>query len=698
MHTHIRKLFGILALSAAEALAQDVAQLRPPAVPLITHDPYFSIWSMADRLTDEPTKHWTGREQPMTGIAQIDGAPMRFMGANPRWTAQIPVMKQVARTLTPTRTMYGFEGGGIRLDLTFLTPALPDDLDVLSRPVTYLTWDVKSIDGKPHAVRLYVDCSSHLVVNLPEQPAAWSRHQVGDMQVLRLGSVEQIVLSRSGDDLRIDWGYFYLGSPPGNGKARMFGTTARRRVLYLPKLDFPQTSDLEMPPQTDRDVPVIGVILDLGNVGAAPVQRTLIAAYDDLYSVEYFGRRLRPYWRRNRRGVEWLLSAAAGEYETLRERCIRFDAEITRELSAAGGPRFAALAVLAYRQTLAAHKLAIDFDGTPLYFAKENLSNGCIGTVDVMYPSAPFFLLFNPRILEAQLKPVLDYARSGRWPWPYAPHDLGQYPLANGQVYGGGEESEYGQMPVEESGNMLILLAALSKAEGNANFSRPYWPLLTRWALYLKEKGMDPENQLSTDDFAGFLAHNTNLSLKAILALASYAHLARQLGEDATGEEYGRLARDMAARWVTMAGDGDHYRLAFDKPGTWSQKYNLVWDKLLGFGLFPSEVAEKEIAFYKTRQKRFGLPLDNRADYTKVDWTVWTATLAGDARDFTALVDPVYSFANESGSRVPLTDFYSTIDGRQRGMQARSVVGGVFIKLLENPETWRRWAGRGAPR
>jgi hypothetical protein len=226
---------------------------------------------------------------------------------------------------------------------------------------------------------------------------------------------------------------------------------------------------------------------------------------------------------------------------------------------------------------------------------------------------------------------------------------------------------------------------------GNWDFARQYWPQFSKWAGYLRDKGLDPANQLSTDDFAGHLAHNANLSIKAIEGLAAYAEMARGLGKADDAAEYSRLAKDMAAQWQQMAIDGDHYKLAFNSPGTWSQKYNLVWDRILGFNLFPAAVRQTEIAFYLKHLNRFGLPLDSRKDYTKLDWQIWTATLADRTEDWNALLEPIGRWVNEGPSRVPLTDWYDTKTGKQESFQARSVVGGVYIKALADEPLAAKW-------
>jgi len=687
------KKFGMVLSAACCALlgvsgfAQEPITARTPATPLVAHDPYFSVWSFQDDLNDGPTRHWTGVPQELDGFVRIDGKSYRFMGEDD----VAPALKQVSRTIWPTRTIYEFEGGGVRLTAEFFTPALPGDLDVLSRPLTYLSWTARSVDGSAHAVQLYVDASAELAVNTNEESVVWGTSRVGDMTVMHLGTNAQPMLEKAGDNLRIDWGWADLAVPPQPGtQTATIGWRERNHDVATGT--FAASDDLAMPRAARKNLPLMVVRFDLGQVSAQPVTRQAMLAYDDILSIEFLHRRLPAYWRRNGMTFAEMLEAAEREEPSLRARGKAFDREIVNDLTKAGGEHYAQLAILAYRQTLAAHKLVADIDGTPLLFSKENFSNGCIDTVDVTYPSSPFFLLFNPKLLQAQLRPVMEYASLPRWKWPFAPHDLGTYPLANGQVYGGGERTEEDQMPVEESGNMLIMFGALSKAEGNADFAKEYWPVLSRWAEYLRAKGLDPENQLSTDDFAGHLAHNANLSLKAILALGSYAQMAQTLGKTDEAATYEKLARGMAQQWMKMAADGDHTRLAFDRPGTWSQKYNLVWDRILGLNFFPPSLAQSEIRFYLKHQNAFGLPLDYRKTYTKLDWTVWTATLADNRQDFVALTDPLYKYMTESPSRVPLSDWFETTTGAQVGFQARSVVGGVYIKMLAEPALWKKWS------
>ncbi len=665
-------------------------KLVPPATPLVACDPYFSIWSQGDNLTDVDTTHWTGKPQRLTSMVRIDGKAYRVMGASP---ASVPALEQTSLTVLPTRTIYTFEGAGLALTLTFMTPALPDDIDVLSRPVTYVTCDFKATDGKEHEVESYLDASGELAVNQPSQvlDVTTTALEIGDLQALKFGSKDQPVLGKKGDDLRIDWGYFYLAAPKtSNPFPQLMGRDGSSESFANGTVIIDQLVMIG----ASADYYVAAMRFKFGKVSSTPVSRYLMLAYDDLYSIQYMRKNLRPYWRRNGWEAADLLKAAAKDYESLKQRCAAFDEELMADLTRDGGEKYARLCALAYRQCFAAGKFVADDNGQPLQFCKENHSNGCIGTSDVFYPMAPQFLLFGPSLAKSFLVPFMNYAASERWKFPFAPHDLGTYPQANGQVYGDGERGVNNQMPVEESGNLLCLFGAIAQMEGNANFAGLYWKQLEQWAEYLKEKGFDPENQLCTDDFAGHLAHNVNLSAKAICGLGAFAKLCEMRGDKAKSEEYFKLAREFAQRWVKEADDGDHFRLAFDKPGTWSQKYNLIWDRILGLNLFPDSVKQKEMDYYKRIQNKYGLPLDNRQTYTKLDWITWTATLTQNRADFEALIDPIFTFINETPDRSPLTDWYQTKTARKVGFTARPVIGGVFAQMLYDKATWTKYASR----
>lgn len=674
----------LLALIGTTKAQTPQTAFRPPAVPLVTVDPYFSIWSFADHLTYDAARHWTGARMTLQSLVRVDGTPYRIMGDDPR---EITPAQQLNLHVFPTRTVYEFQAGDIFVTLTFLTPDLPQQIDVLGRPVTYVTWEVHSLDGRQHRVQIYFDSSAELVVNTPNEAVSWENETVPGLRVLRMGSAAQPILARAGDETRIDWGYLYVAAPTEDSPQSTVLSEEKAIDEFTSSGQLNSPIDTRMPRAASDDWPVISFAFSLNTIGAQTVSRHLILAYDEIYPVEYFGKQLRPFWQQNGVTAAEMLQSAGKNYSDLTVASQKFDADLMADLARVGGEHYSDVAALAYRQALAANKLAISPDGVPLMFLKEISSCGCAQTADVIYPESPLFLLVNPKLLEYSLAPLLDYAQSEQWPYSYAPHDLGTYPLDNGR-----NPARMESMPVEETGNMLLMIAGIAKAEGNAQFASRYWPLLTKWADYLKANGLDPGDQLCTDDFTGLLSHNANLSLKAIEALGGYAMLAHMLGKTQESASIRQTAETYAAKWMQMARDHGHTRLAFDQPDTWSQKYNLVWDRVLDLHLFPASLAQQELNFYRSHSTAFGFPLDNRAAFTKLDWESWSAALAISKADFINSFSGVYNFAQRTPTRVPLSDWYWTIDGTQTGFQARPVVGGVYMETLTDPAIWQKWA------
>ncbi|MGM9652937.1 MAG: glutaminase domain-containing protein [Eubacteriales bacterium] len=641
-------------------------QLRAPSFPLITVDPYFSVWSPSETLTGSVTRHWTGKPNTIVGTAEIDGVPYRFLG---RLYPQDPsaVMRQVSVECTALSTAYVFEAAGVRLRAVFTTPLLMDDLDIMTRPVSYLEVSSSSADGGAHQVKVSISVSEELCLNYRGQEEVTTELlEHGGIASAKIGSVSQPVLEKNGDDIRIDWGYFYLSVPAERGTV----SVEKTEVPFLDKMPHGESTEMTF----------VRAEASLAAAGEDSVLFTF--AYDDVASILYFGDKLTSYWNRSGKTILSAVSEAHQDYPATLKRCEAFSDRLFLDAVRAGGEKYAELLELAYRQSIAAHKTAVDTDGKIVFISKECFSNGCAATVDVSYPSIPLFLLYNPELVRGMMRPILKYARSDAWHFDFAPHDAGRYPHVTGQVYGGNAEDK--QMPVEECGNMLVMASAVTIADHDLDFVRENLDLFEAWVKYLEKHGSDPENQLCTDDFAGHLAHNCNLSLKAIMGIAGLGILYGMLGQTDRKEEYTARARDMARRWVQNASNGDgSFRLAFDRAGTWSMKYNIVWDKLWGTEIMDRAAIASEFASYKKHINPYGMPLDNRETYTKSDWLVWTATLASERADFEAFVAPLWEAYHHSPSRVPMTDWYFTVTSAMRGFQHRSVQGGLFIKLLE---------------
>ena len=820
-----------MALAVTSAFAQSEfftpyksTTLRLPSVPLVVNDPYFSIWSPYDKLTDGNTRLWTDDEKPLEGLLRVDGTTYRFMGDKEHkvlkalapmsdeanWEAKyteepqadgwqaldfaatnwhtgraafgnagdniktnwskehgdIYIRREVNLTaedlrgdlyalfshddacelyingtligkgrmdavfgesvhldakqkmllhegrnvmafhvynntggayadfglyanvgveatsirtaqqkrvdVMATSSYYTFTCGPVALDVVFTSPMLINDLDLLSTPVSYVSYQVKSLDLKKHDVEFCLMASPLIATNKPHQPTESSVVSVNGVKYLKTGTIDQPILAKKGDGIGIDWGYLYL--PDFNGKVSLDTyNSIINGFMNEGQLDGGQQN---IRAYRQNDIPVLAYVHDFGKVDQQPQSSFSLIGYDEVKDIEYMYHRYKAYWAHGGKvDIFDAFNKLNRNYKSIMERCRAMDKQIYDDAMRVGNTQYAEILSGVYRHVLAAHKLFEDNEGHLLYFSKENNSNGCVNTVDLTYPSAPLFLAYNPCLQKAMMTSIFEYSRSGRWTKPFAAHDLGTYPIANGQVYGG-------DMPIEESGNMLTLAAQLSMQDGSVDYVLPYWDILTQWADYLVENGQDPSNQLCTDDFAGHWPHNCNLSVKAIMGVAGYAIMARIKGDNATADRYMSRARQMAKKWEADAREGDHYKLAFDRDNTWSQKYNMIWDKLWNTNLFGDEGMQREINYYLKQQNAFGLPLDVRKDYTKTDWIMWSAAMANDKNTFLKFVEPIYKYMNETGSRVPTSDWHDTKTGLMVGFKARSVVGGYWMRLL----------------
>lgn len=625
-------------------------KLRAPAIPLITVDPYFSVWAADSQINHAKTEHWCGKGNSIIGTVNIDGEELLFLG----YHRDIKKMAQVSLDIDALSTTAVFENEKTALTARFMTPLLPDDYRLMTRPVSYMEVSWENKDGKEHEVSINVAVSEELCLDDPREIEVVTEEiKFGDLTAMKMGNSEQKPLNKSGDDVRIDWGYCYLATN---------STRAQSRVTKI-----------------FGDVHI--------NI-SAPISegKSLMYyfAYDDIESIEYFGKPLRSYWNKDGRSIIEAIAEAAEEYDSLKIRCNEFADTLYNDAAAAGGQEYAELLSLAYRQVIAGHKLVLDEKDDILFISKECYSNGCAATVDVSYPSIPMFLLYNPELIKGMMRPIYRFAQSDAWIYDFAPHDVGQYPLVNGQVYANEQEDILKwQMPVEECGNMLIMEANVALATGKADFANEHLDLLEKWCAYLIEYGADPGHQLCTDDFAGHLAHNCNLSLKAIMGLQGMSIITKMLGDTDKAAYYRKEAEKMANIWMNTAVNEDGTtRLAFDQPDTYSMKYNMVWDKVWGSGLFTQEFMDREIADNFRHFNKYGMPLDSRADYTKSDWLVWTASMASSDEVFADYIAPMWKAYNESPSRVPLSDWYDTVSGRWVSFRHRTVQGGLFMRML----------------
>lgn len=636
--------------------------MKLPAYPLITVDPFFSIWSRSEKLYDGSTYFWSGIKKRISGTVYIDAVAFRFLGSG-----QSKVIEQTGLEVTPYITTYTFENEYIRLKVSFWTPLVMNDLYLLSVPCSFIDYEAEVIDGKSHDVVLVLSAGEEFCYDKCIKRIVKSTGTAGRTAYGKIGRASQKPLSKTGDGVSADWGYFYLC-----GGEVSFGLTKKNAVKSVIK--FPELK------------------------GSARSKN--IVAFDDVLSIEYFGKKLPGLWREKFDSIEDAIAYCDENHGKLLEAIKAQDRKILSDADRFGED-YRKIITAAARQVLAAHKLVRNSSGELLYLSKECHSNGCINTVDVSYPAVPMFLVYYPELVKAMLTGVFEFARMPVWQADFAPHDIGTYPVADGQVYA--LKNNYGkninkrtiyknkdfgiynsdcQMPVEECGNMIIMSYAYYFVTGDLSQIKKNFDLLKKWADFLVGKGVVLDNQLCTDDFAGHSEKNVNLAVKEIMGIACFSRICEVLGEKGS-ERYFETARKYAGDLCDLARAGDYLTFSVGDENSWSLKYNLVWDILFKFGLFPAEIYKGESEKYRAELNSYGVPLDNRKDFTKTDWMLWASCLDETGENTKLFSSCIVKYLADTQDRNCFTDWYETKTPKERGMNHRSVQAGLWMPVLK---------------
>ena len=724
---------------ARAAFPPDALAVRAPAVPLVVVDPFLSLWSPADALADAYTRHWTmifgGGYKAMSALVRVDGAAFRLLG--PECPAgATPALPQLgfARVFASS-TVASFAGAGVELNMTFTQPIFGGDGAARAEgvPLSYVVFDVRSADGRPHAVQLYLDATAQLANNVDSQEVEWARVPLATpgAAALRLGTASQQRFDVSADDARIDWGYVSLAAAGPNVSAAS-ASSNRMRFFFVSNGTLP-LDETVMPVPTcpaansfvctclapggtgaANDWPALALAFDLGVVvaGGAPASAFGLLAYDDLElgAARFFGAPQSAYWRSLGRSFTDLLDDALQHFDEVMAASVAGDLEAVLQLRGAGlGEAYERLASLAFRQTLGANKLGhYDGDFGPAsppelhVWVKGMGSSGDTGTLDDNLPAVPFFLFARPHLVPGFLAPLFMWAANETFsseaaPFPrnmtfnelYAPHYLGQFPDAELQCWEDPPGNHCEQMPVEMSASALQIVAAHARQVDDYSFAERFWPLLERWAAYLASPaGLFPGAQRSSDDYEGFITNSSHLSAKAVIALGAFSQLCNATGRlDAGAAAWGSALR-MRDEWLSLARDpvsSDHFTLSYGTANSSSVKYSFLFDRALGLDLF-SAPAAAECAFLAaspTTARPFGWVLQRSPDTTN-SWTNlgWLGfMLAVCPAQAPLLAQQLLAMANTTLPRFPLTDLYDAGTAAFVGFSGRAQAGGLFAPV-----------------
>ncbi|KAF2861318.1 GTA glutaminase A [Piedraia hortae CBS 480.64] len=679
-----------LVYAAGLAVVQaDFVPLRPPSFPLAVRSPYFHTWLPAGSdqgnggyLAGEWPIFWHGQIVGWQGLVSVDNTTYTWLGKAPE---NVDLANQTRAEYTSTRSIFTLTAGPVELTATFLSPVHADDMKRASLPVSYLDVAVRSLDGKEHQVHLYTDISAEWVSGDHGAIAEWNYHTSGNIAYHKVYRQQQLQFSETDD--QANWGNWYYTTANTNKVTHRSGADTDVRGQFINKGILDNSADTKYRAINNR-WPVMGFAVDLGRVAKSSVNTVFQLSLHQDQCIQFQGAKdytpLPCLWKSYFSNDVDAVSYFFGEYQQESVIATQVDSQISKDSIAADGQDYLSMTSLATRQAFASLEWT-NTPGTPYLFMKEIASDGNMNTVDVIFPFHVMSLYMNATILKLLLDPLFIQQENGHWPKKYAVHDIGsQFPNATGHPDGNSED-----MPVEECGDMIIMMLAHAQRTNDNSYLSQHYNILKQWNEYLVEDTLIPNNQLSTDDFAGPLVNQTNLALKGIIGIEAMSRIANLTNHASDAANFTKIAHNYISKWrqygftdstpTTLA----HSRLNYNDPQSHGILYSLYHDALLGLNLVPREVFSMQSNFYPTLFNTYGVPLDTRHGYTKIDWELHAAAVASESTS-KMFMQTLRKYVAETKVGFGFPDLYETDTAElPAGISfiTRPVIGGVFAQL-----------------
>ncbi|KAK5135123.1 hypothetical protein LTR08_005648 [Meristemomyces frigidus] len=499
----------------------------------------------------------------------------------------------------------------------------------------------------------------------------------------------QTQLAFSETNQQADWGYWYYAVANTTQLTHQSGADASVRGQFLSNGYLSDAEDTNYR-AINNAYPVFGFAVNLGQVGSSATSTLFMLSlhqsdgciqFEGVNGTETVPCLWTSYFDSDTAALDFFYN----DYETGSSIASAFDSQVLRDSVAAGGQDYASITSLAARQAFA----ALEFTATPTtpwVFLKEISSDGNIQTVDVIFPFHPIAIYANPQILRYMLDPLFIQQEAGYWPYQFSIHDLGNsFPNATGHNNGNDE-----MQPLEECGDMIIMTLAYAQRANDDAYLAQHYDILKQWNEYLVEEALIPANQISTDDFAGALANQTNLGLKGIIGIEAFAQIANRTGHAEDGANYTNIAHEYITLWQTYGinynASPPHTELSYGNSSSYSLLYNLYGDAELGLGLVPQDVYDMQSSFYPSEMNEYGVPLDTRHTYTKNDWEMFCAAVASTSTK-DQFISVIAKWLGQTPTNFAFTDLYDTVSGNYPDgitFIARPVVGGMYALLALN--------------